>query len=44
MRIENQDGRQFYEIECAKQNWGVRQIQRQCNSSLYELLEKLARK
>lgn len=38
MRIENQDERQFYEIECAKQNWGVRQLQRQYNSSLYERL------
>lgn len=44
MRIENQDERQFYEIECAKQNWGVRQLQRQYNSSLYERLEKFARK
>lgn len=38
MRIENQDERQFYEIECTKQNWGVRQLQRQYNSSLYERL------
>ena len=44
MRIENQDERQFYEIECAKQNWGVRQLQRQYNSSLYERLEKFERK
>lgn len=44
MRIESQDERQFYEIECTKQNWGVRQLQRQYNSSLYERLEKLARK
>ena len=44
MRIENQDERQFYEIECAKQNWSVRQLQRQYNSNLYERLEKFARK
>ena len=38
MRIENQEERQFYEIECVAQNWGVRQLQRQYNSSLYERL------
>ncbi len=36
MRIENPDERSFYEIECRKQNWSVRQLQRQYNSSLYE--------
>ena len=30
--------RNFYEIECAEQNWSVRQLQRQVNSSLYERL------
>lgn len=38
MRIENEKERQFYEIETAKQNWTVRQLQRQYNSSLYERL------
>lgn len=38
MRIKNYDERCFYEIECAKQNWSVRQLQRQYNSSLYERL------
>jgi len=38
MRIENPDERSFYEIECAKQNWSVRQLQRQVASSLYERL------
>lgn len=38
MRIKNSDERNFYEIECAKQNWSVRQLQRQYNSSLYERL------
>lgn len=38
MRIKNDDERCFYEIECAKQNWSVRQLQRQYNSSLYERL------
>lgn len=38
MRIKNADERSFYEIECAKQNWSVRQLQRQYSSSLYERL------
>lgn len=38
MRIENADERKFYEIECQKQNWSVRQLQRQYASSLYERL------
>lgn len=36
MRIDNQNERNFYEIECYKQNWSVRQLQRQYNSSFYE--------
>lgn len=38
MRIENPDERNFYEVECRNQNWSVRQLQRQYNSSLYERL------
>lgn len=38
MRIESEAERNFYEIECKKQNWSVRQLQRQYNSSLYERL------
>ncbi|MCL1995451.1 MAG: PDDEXK nuclease domain-containing protein [Defluviitaleaceae bacterium] len=38
MRIENQDERQFYEIEATKQQWTFRQLQRQYGSSLYERL------
>ena len=38
MRIENIDERNFYEIETAKAGWGVRTLQRQYNSSLYERL------
>lgn len=38
MRIESDAERHFYEIECQKQNWSVRQLQRQYNSSLYERL------
>lgn len=36
MRVDNPDARSFYEIECAKQNWSVRWLQRQVGSSLYE--------
>ena len=32
MRIDNPDERSFYEIECAKQQWSVRQLQRQVAS------------
>lgn len=38
MRIENEDARRFYEIETVKQQWSVRQLQRQIGSSLYERL------
>ena len=38
MRIKDANARSFYEIECAKQNWGIRWLQRQVNSSLYERL------
>lgn len=38
MRIENPDARSFYEIECAQQQWSVRQLSRQVGSSLYERL------
>ena len=36
MRIEDENARSFYEIECARQNWNVRWLQRQVSSSLYE--------
>lgn len=38
MRIKDVNARSFYEIECVQQNWSVRQLQRQYNSSLYERL------
>lgn len=38
MRIENPDERSFYEIECAREQWSVRQLKRQHASSLYERL------
>ena len=38
MRIENEDERSFYEIEAAREKWGVRDLSRQYNTSLYERL------
>ncbi len=38
LKIENKNERSFYEIEAAKCNWSVRELQRQFNSSLYERL------
>ena len=38
MRISNVDERHFYEIEAAKNDWSLSQLQRQFNSALYERL------
>ena len=38
MRISDESARRFYEIETDKQQWSVRQLQRQVGSSLYERL------
>ena len=38
LKIENDEERNFYEIEAARGNWSVRELQRQFNSSLYERL------
>ena len=38
MRIKDDGARSFYEIECARQDWSTRQLQRQVNSCLYERL------
>ena len=38
MRIESVEARSFYEIECAQQQWSVKQLKRQVGSSLYERL------
>lgn len=38
MKINNDDERNFYEIETANNYWSVRELQRQYNSSLYERL------
>jgi len=38
MRIDNIDERKFYEIETFENNWSLRELQRQFDSSLYERL------
>jgi predicted nuclease of restriction endonuclease-like (RecB) superfamily len=38
MRIDNEDERKFYEIEAVKNNWSVRELQRQFDSALYPRL------
>ncbi len=38
MRIENEDEPSFYEIETVKNNWSVRELQRQLDSELYTRL------
>lgn len=38
MRIDDENERMFYEIECFKNNWSVRELQRQYDSALYTRL------
>ena len=38
MRIENIDERHFYEIEAYRNHWGIKELERQFDSSLYERL------
>jgi len=38
LKIDNEDERDFYEIESATNNWSVRELERQYDSSLYERL------
>jgi len=38
MRIKNVNERKFYEIECAANNWSLKELQRQFDSALYERL------
>ncbi len=38
MQIDDQEERQFYELEAVNNNWSVRELQRQCNSALYQRL------
>lgn len=38
MRIDDENERKFYEIECVKNNWSVRELDRQYDSALYARL------
>ncbi len=38
MRVENPQARKFYEIECVKNNWSSRELERQKGSLLFERL------
>lgn len=38
VKIDNKEEQRFYEIESEKNNWSVRELQRQFDSSLYERL------
>ena len=38
MRIKDENERKFYEIEATNEAWGIRTLQRQYHSSLYERL------
>lgn len=38
MRIDDESERKFYEIEAVKNNWSVRELERQYNSALYTRL------
>ena len=38
MRIDDAAERSFYEIECSKNNWSLRELQRQFDSALYQRL------
>jgi predicted nuclease of restriction endonuclease-like (RecB) superfamily len=38
IRIQNPEERKFYEIEASQNNWSIRELERQFDSSLYERL------
>lgn len=38
LSISEKDKRHFYEVECARSRWSVRELRRQINSSLFERL------
>ena len=40
MRVENEEARQFYEQEAARNHWNERQLERQINTLLFERLLK----
>jgi hypothetical protein len=41
MRVDNPQARSFYEIECAKNHWSARELERQKGSLLFERLALL---
>lgn len=38
MRVEDENARSFYEIECVKNHWSTRELERQINSLLFQRL------
>jgi predicted nuclease of restriction endonuclease-like (RecB) superfamily len=36
LKIDNEDKRNFYEIEATQNNWSVRELTRQFNAAIYE--------
>ena len=38
MRVDDKNARSFYEIECAKNRWSTRELERQINSLLFQRL------
>ncbi len=40
MQVANPEAREFYEVECAKARWSVRELQRQIASLLFERLAR----
>ena len=36
LKVSDPVGQRFYALECARSNWGVRELRRQIGSSLYE--------
>jgi predicted nuclease of restriction endonuclease-like (RecB) superfamily len=40
MRVTSPEARSFYEVECAKAGWSVRELQRQIDSMLFERLAR----
>jgi predicted nuclease of restriction endonuclease-like (RecB) superfamily len=38
IRIQDEEERRFYEIEAVANNWGLKELKRQCDSALYQRL------
>ena len=41
LTIDSEDERRFYELEAVENAWGIRELKRQINSSLYERLVRI---